>query len=440
MPELSALGLKSRLKALATEQRATATRISAGAGLYLLVKPSSKPGSGSWVLRFTVDGKRRDMGLGSYPSVSLAEARLSASEAMTAARRGNDPIAGRSARKGQGVTKAGDTFRSVAEALFESKQAEWKNGKHRQQWIGTLEKHAFPKIGGRPVGDVDTGLVLEVLRPLWNEIPETASRVRGRIESVLNYAAAVGLRPPGHNPAAWRGHLSEVLGAPSKLKAAARRKKGRAGNHPSLPFDQAPAFMAALIEKSGMGVLALRFAILTAARSGEVRGMTWAEVDWERRIWAIPAARMKAGRTHFVPLSKQALELLRHLWPLADSRASFVFPGRRDRSALSDMTLSELVRGMSLDGLTDGSLPRWRDPLGNQIVPHGFRSTFKAWSLANGWADHLSELALAHADTNKVRAAYARDPLIEERRPMMQAWADLCCSKLGEDGIWVKNQ
>lgn len=429
MPELSALALKAKLKNRSTGQRGAAARIAVGGGLYLLVKPSGSPGRGSWVLRFVVDGKRRDMGLGGFPDVSLAEARLAAAEAISAARRGNDPIAARSAKKAASLRNENDSFQSVAEALFQSKQGEWKNPKHRQQWIGTLEAHVFPKIGARPVAEVDTAAVVEVLRPIWNEIPETASRVRGRIEGVLNYAAAVGLRPRGHNPAAWRGHLSEVLGAPSKLKAAARARKGRTGNQPSLPYDQAPAFIAALSKKSGMGALALRFAILTAARSGEVRGMTWAEVDLDRMVWAIPAARMKAGRTHFVPLPTQAIELLRRLSPFAEGRTSFVFPGRRAQSCLSDMTISELVRGMSLDGLSEGELPRWRDQLGNPVVPHGFRSSFKAWTLANGWADHLSELALAHADANKVRAAYARDPLVEERRAMMQAWADACCSK-----------
>ena len=428
MPELSALALKARLKALSTGPRATATRIAVGSGLYLLVKPSGSSARGSWVFRFAVGGKRHDMGLGSYPNVSLAEARLAAAEAMSAARRGNDPIAARSTKKAESVRKTNNSFQGAAEGLFQSKQAEWKNPKHRRQWIGTLEAHVFPRLGPRPVAEIDTAAIIEVLQPIWNKIPETASRVRGRIESVLNYAAAVGLRPRGHNPAAWRGHLSEVLGAPSKLKAAARARKGRTGNQPSLPYDQAPAFVAALSEKGGMGALALKLAILTAARSGEVRGMKWAEVDLDRQVWAIPPARMKAGRTHIVPLSMQAVELLCRLWPLAKGPASFVFPGRREASSLSDMTLSELVRGMSLDGLSGGELPRWRDPLGNSIVPHGFRSSFKAWSLANGWADHLSELALAHADTNKVRAAYARDSLAEERRPMMQARADACCS------------
>lgn len=425
MADLSASGLKSKLSKL---DPAKAHRVGVGSGLHLLVKAASEIGTGFWVLRFTVAGKRRDMGLGSYPEIGLADARLAASLAKSDALKGADPIELRSSKKVENARQSRDTFRATAEALIHSKEAGWKSLKHRKQWVATLEKHVFPKIGSKPVADVDTGLILDVLRPIWAEVPETASRIRGRIEAVLNYAAAVGLRPRGPNPAAWRGHLSEVLGAPTKLKAAARNRRGRSEHHPSLSYDQMPAFMEALQMKEGVGALATQFVILTAARTGEVRNMFWSEINFDRSIWTIPPDRMKAGKPHFVPLSFQAIELLKSIAPLAALQSGLVFPGRKEKAPLSDMTLSELVNGMSLDGLPVGSLPRWRDTLGNPVVPHGFRATFKAWSLAKGWPDHLSEIALAHTDTNKVRSAYAREPLVEERRPMMQAWAEICCT------------
>lgn len=426
MAELSALGLKAKLTSLSKVAKVSPVRIGVGSGLHLLVKPGQVSGSGAWVLRTTIAGKRRDMGLGNYPQTSLAEARMAAQSARSASKKGSDPIAERAAAKAALARKSSDSFKSVAEAYYDAKAPEWKNDKHGHQWQSSLEKHVFPVVGDKAVSEVDTADVLAVLQPIWTTIPETASRIRGRIEAVLNYASATGLRPRAPNPASWRGHLSEVLGSPSKLKAAVRRSRGLADNHPSLPFQQLPAFMAALREKAGIAALALQFAILTAARSGEVRHMRWSEIDLAKGVWSIPSARMKAGKAHFVPLSKVGLNVLAQLEPLASGAGSLVFPSRKAERPLSDMALSQLVRGMSYDGLAAGELPLWRDELGNAIVPHGFRASFKAWSLTNGWADHLSELALAHTDANRVRAAYARDPLVEERRAMMEAWAAAC--------------
>lgn len=426
MADISAKGLKARLAALAENPPGKVARIMAGGGLHLLVKPSHEAGAGVWVLRVTVAGKRRDMSLGAFPLVSLAEARMAAEDARRLATKGEDPIAARAEKKAAAVPVVSTTFKAAAEALHRAKAPEWKNPKHGAQWLATLKAHAFPKIGTRPVSKVDTDDVLRVLHPIWTKTPETASRVRGRIEAVLNYAAATGLRPRGPNPAAWRGHLSEALSAPSKLKAVVRREKGRGENHPSLPWQDMPAFMLALQDRKGMAALALRFAILTGARTGEVRGMTWGELDLQAALWVIPAARMKAGKVHFVPLSPAAQAVLEEVKPLAAGRDSLVFPGQREGRALSDMTLSMLVRGMATDGLAEGELPRWRDPEGRVVVPHGFRASFKAWSLTQGWPDHLSEKALAHTDKDKVRAAYAREPLTEERRPMMEAWAAWC--------------
>lgn len=426
MAELSAKALKARLTALAENPPGKVVRIMAGAGLHLLVKPTHDAGAGVWVLRVTVAGKRRDMSLGAFPLVGLADARMAAEDARRLATKGADPIAARAEKKAAAAPAVTTTFKAAAEALHRAKAPEWKNPKHGAQWLATLKAHVFPKIGARPVAVVNTDDVLRVLQPIWTTTPETASRVRGRIEAVLNYAAATGSRPRGPNPATWRGHLSEALGAPSKLKAVVRREKGRGENHPSLPWQDMPAFMLALQDRKGMAALALRFAILTGARTGEVRGMTWGELDLQAALWVVPAARMKAGKVHFIPLSPAALAVLAEVKPLAAGRDSLVFPGQRKGKALSDMTLSMLVRGMATDGLAEGELPRWRDAEGRVVVPHGFRASFKAWSLAQGWADHLSEKALAHTDKDKVRAAYAREPLTEERRPMMQAWAAWC--------------
>jgi integrase len=403
-----------------------------GGGLMLVVGKTSA----SWMLRYSFGGKRRDMGLGPArgpAALSLADARVKAAEAHGLIKGGLDPLAVREAKEAERKAAEGaeakaalNTFKAAAEALHRAKAPEWKNPKHGAQWLATLKAHVFPEIGERPVAKVDTDDVLRVLQPIWTKTPETASRVRGRIEAVLNYAAATGLRPRGPNPATWRGHLSEALGAPSRLKAVVRREKGKGENHPSLPWQDMPAFMAALESRKGMAALALRFSIFTGARTGEVRSMTWGEVDEAAALWVVPAARMKAGKVHFVPLSPAALAVLALVKPAEAARDQLVFPGVRKGNALSDMTLSMLVRGMATDGLAEGELPRWRDPEGRVVVPHGFRATFKAWSLAQGWADHLSEKALAHTDKDKVRAAYAREPLTEERRPMMAAWAAWC--------------
>lgn len=426
MTELSVLGLKAKLTSLSKVSRTSPVRIGVGSGLHLLVKPSQSAGSGAWVLRTTIAGKRRDMGLGNYPQTSLAEARMAAQEARNSAKKGVDPIAERAAAKAALDSKSVTSFKSVAEAYYKARAPEWKNDKHGQQWLNTLEKHVFPIIGAKAVAEINTADVLAILEPIWTTIPETASRIRGRIEAVLNYASATGLRSRAPNPASWRGHLSQVLGSPNKLKASVRRSRGKPDNHPSLPFQQLPAFWAALREKEGMAALALQLAILTAARSGSVRKMRWSEVDFENGIWTSPPANMKAGKPHFVPLSTEALNILTQLKPLASAPGDLVFPGQKSGRPLSDMALSQLVRGMSYDGLAPGEPPRWRDELGNAIVPHGFRTSFKAWSLTSGWPDHLSELALAHIDGNKVRASYARDPLVEERRAMMEAWATVC--------------
>jgi len=288
-----------------------------------------------------------------------------------------------------------------------------------------VNPQGVPAIVRRPAA-IDTDDVLKALEPIWSKIPETAVRVRGRIETVINYSAAKGLRPRGLNPASWRGHLGDILGNPTKLRAAARESNNRPEHHPALAWMEVPDLMLALEKRKGIAALALRFLILVAARSGEVRKMTWGEVDETKNVWAVPRANMKGGRAHFVPLSAAALALLEEVRPLAKGHTSLVFPGRGTGAQLSDATIGMVLRNMALDGCAEGELPRWRDAEGRAVVAHGFRASFKTWTLAKGWADHLGELALAHADTNMTRVAYARDALIEERRPMMEAWGAWC--------------
>jgi len=394
-------------------------RINDGGGLYLQVAPGNAK---SWVFRYKLGGRERWMGLGSAEHVSLAEARALAAEARRLLAAGRDPIEERE-RERQAADAEAVSFEQAARALVAAKRAGWRSEKHAKQWLSTLG-HAFPVIGQRPVGAVETADVLAVLQPLWQRVPETASRLRQRIEAVLDFATAQGWRPAGGaNPARWRGHLAAILPPPRRVKPVR--------HVPALPWQDVPAFMAALAEREGMAAQAVAFAILTASRSGAVRLMRWREVDFEARVWIVPPANMKAGRLHRVPLADAAMTILEALRPLASDPDRLVFPSARAGRPLSDMALSMLVRGMACDGLADGEPPRWRDAEGRAITVHGFRSAFKAWSLAAGWPDHLSEAALAHADRDKVRAAYARGDLLEERRPMMQAWADHCLGRRG---------
>jgi integrase len=356
-------------------------------GLTLLVWPT---GARSWVVRYQLVGKRRDMGLGPYPEVSLARAREKALEARRLVKEGLDPLAERGRAKRL-------TFKAAAEQLLESKRPGWRNAKHAWQWEATLKTLAFPTLGALDVKQVGTGDVLAVLRKIWTERPETASRVRQRIEAVLDYAAALGART-GDNPARWKGHLDHLLPRPGKVK--------QVRHHPALDWRDAPAFMAELTKRGGLGARALAFAVLTAARSGEARGMTWGEVDDAGGAWTVPAARMKAGKEHRVPLTAAARSLLGG----RGEPAALVFPSpNHPARPLSDMTLLAALRRMGRGDLT----------------VHGFRSTFRDWAgETTAHPREVIEAALAHAVKDKVEAAYARGDLLERRRPLMQAWAD----------------
>jgi integrase len=343
------------------------------------------------------------MGLGPASLITLAEARDKAREARRALLDGADPLTAKRERRAHARLQAatGVTFKQAAERMMASHGAAWKNPKHRQQWRNTLATYAHPHFGELSVAAVDTGLVLKALEPIWNEKPETAGRVRGRIESVLDWAKARGYRE-GENPARWRGHLDKLL--PN------RRKVKRVRNHPAMPYVELPEFMGELRERTSVSARALEFAILTAARTGEVIGATWAEIDIPGATWTIPAPRMKAGKEHRVPLSARALELLESL----PREGEFVFIGGRAGKPLSNMAMLELIRGMKP---------------GTGYVPHGFRSTVRDWAAeCTSYSSEVVEMALAHAIESKVEAAYRRGDLFEKRRRLMDEWAAFCAS------------
>ncbi|MBL8360769.1 MAG: integrase arm-type DNA-binding domain-containing protein [Rubrivivax sp.] len=388
----------SELNALAV-QRLKSPGLHFVGGVAGLALQITDTGSRSWTLRLSVAGRRRDMGLGAYPDVTLAMARERAREARELVRRGVDPIEQRRAATSalKASVAAALTFRQTATAYISTHEAGWKNAKHAQQWRNTLEAYAYPVMGDLLVRDVQKEHVLAALRPIWTEKNETATRLRGRIELVLSYAMQAGYRPEGLNPARWRGGLDKLLPAPAKV--------AKAEHHPALPLGQVGAFMQRLRAAPGMGARALEFTILTAARSGEVRGATWAEIDLQDKVWSVPPSRMKAGNEHRVPLSTAAIALLEALPRIAGT--DLVFPAPRG-GQLSDMTLSAVLRRMEIPA-----------------VPHGFRSTFRDWAAERTtFPREAAEMALAHTIESKVEAAYRRGDLFEKRRVMMAEWAD----------------
>ncbi len=403
MRRLTALGVKVLVKP---------GRYTDGGGLHLHVRD---PDRRAWVFRYTRDGSRKDMGLGPYPDVSLADARQAADRARVQLRGGDDPaeLRRQAARPAQARMPA---FREAAEQHIAAQQAGWRNPKHAAQWASTMATHVYPVIGALAVREVDVAAVLRILQPIWSKTPETASRVRGRLEAVLDAAKVRGWCT-GENPARWKGNLAGLL--PSRGRVA------RVEHQPSLPWQQVDAFLAELRTMEGVAARALELSILTAARTGEVRGATWLELNLEAAVWTVPAARMKAGRLHRVPLSAPAVALLRRQAELrSDPKPdALVFPGGRVGRPLSDMALSELIRRMN----ARGEAPRWVDVTGRPVVPHGFRSTFRVWAgEQTRYPREVVEAALAHTLGDKVEAAYARTDLLERRRPLMKAWAAWC--------------
>jgi integrase len=391
-----------RLTALGMKKIVKPGRHADGGGLYLDI---AKSGSRSWVFLYQRAGKRREMGLGRVDDVPLALARVKAAEARQILATGGDPLDVRREAERQVKPK---TFGEAADALLADVEGGWRNDKHRAQWKMTLTKYAGP-LRDLPISEVGTDDVLKVLRPLWSRVPETASRTRGRIERVLDYARARGWRS-GENPALWRGHLALMLPKPEKL---------RRGHHRALPYQEIPAFMARLRNTKGLGARALEFQILTAARSGEVRGATWAEIDFNAELWIIPKERMKANRAHRVPLPPHAMALLEDLLGMAraehgdEAPSALLFPG-----TLLDRPLS------------DGTLERVLDRLSVAVTPHGFRSTFRDW--AGDTTDHpreVIEAALAHAVGDETERAYRRSDALEKRRTLMEAWSAYCAGE-----------
>jgi integrase len=419
MGKLSAVMVKS-LRFPADKTRPV--RFGDGDGLYLQVAPGDTK---SWLFRYTLRGNAREMGLGAVGdppnAVPLAKARILAGEARAKLRAGVDPIsdrrAGRAALVRAEAEAAERTFRAAAIALVDSKKAGWRSAKHAAQWLATLEAHAFPVIGDLPIAVIGTDEVLRVLRPIWERIPETASRLRQRMEAVLDAARVKGWRT-GENPARWKGHLAGELPQPRKVK--------RVRHRPALAWQDVGAFMAALSKRNGISALALRFVILTASRTGEVRGMRWREVELDAKLWVVPPDRMKAGKLHRVPLSSAAVAVLAEVRPLMRKPDDLAFPSVRKNVALSDMALSEVVRRMN-EGNEEDGLPHWHDAEGRAVVPHGFRSTFRDWAgETRPEGREVVEAALAHSIKDKAEAAYARSDLLEKRRPLMDAWAEHC--------------
>lgn len=363
-------------------------------GLSLQITPT---GARSWILRVKVGSKRRDMGLGPFPAVPLAKAREKAREARESIDQGTDPILVR--ERAQSALRSEQAsainFEEAASSFIKAKSVEWRNAKHASQWTATLQTYAFPVVGKLHVQDVQDVHILKILEPIWQTKTETATRVRGRIENVLDWATAKKYRK-GENPARWRGHLDKLLTAPKKTTAVQ--------HHEAIPVDGASKFYAELQKCAGTAARALEFALLTAARSGEARGATWAEIDLDSGLWVIPALRMKAKKEHRVPLTKSMIQILQNQPHLEG--CEFVFPSPRGKQ-LSDMALTEVMRRM---GLT--------------AVPHGLRSTFSDWAAEKtNFPRDMAEMALAHTLTNAVEAAYRRGDMLEKRRSMMDAWS-----------------
>jgi integrase len=364
------------------------------AGLLLQVTPT---GARSWILRVMIGGRRRDVGLGGFPTVSLAQARERAREARDMVWKGIDPVAEREAqRRALTQAQAIPSFDECARQFLAGKRLEFRNDKHAAQWSSTLTEYASPIIGRMPVHLVDLPHIVRILSPIWETKTETASRLRGRIESVLAWATVSGFRT-GDNPARWRGHLDAVLAKPNKVR--------KVQHHAALPHEQLPAFLALLRGQEGTAARALEFAILTAARSGEVRGAAWAEFDLEAKIWTVPADRMKAGKEHRVPLTPAAVALIKRQPKITE----YVFAAPRG-GPLSDMALSAVLRRMKVEATV-----------------HGMRSSFRDWAGETTAFDRETiEHALAHRLKDKAEAAYARGSHFEKRRKLMEAWAKFC--------------
>jgi len=381
-----------------------------GAGLYLLVSESLVK---TWIFRFRYMGKRHDMGLGPLYVTSLADARAAAQEARKLLLQGKNPLEVKKAniqqqRLAQATTQI---FRACAAEYIESHKKKWKNEKHLRQWQNTLEAYVHPHIGDLAVADITTPLVRRCLEPIWTEKPETATRVRQRIELVWGWAKVMGYCS-GDNPARWRGHLDNLL--------PARRQISTVKHHEALPYQQVADFVGALRKVGSAGAFALELCILTATRTSEVLNARWDEFDLENALWVIPSERMKAKKEHRVPLSTSALEVLRSC--RAEHTGKYVFPSPRGDKPLSNMVMMMAKRRLFQRGDVPDALAKY-----SEITPHGFRSTFRDWAAeVSHYPRDIAEMALAHTLESKVGAAYRRGDALEKRRAMMEDWAKWC--------------
>lgn len=388
-----------RLTARRVETLSKLGRHADGGNLYLSISPN---GGRRWVFLYRWEGRPREMGLGSAAkgAVGLADARKLAKTARDHLATGVDPLKAKEATKQS--ARAVPTFGTMADELIETMKPGWRSAIHATQWTYTLTELA-KSLRSKPIDQIETRDVLEVLKPLWQRIPETASRLRGRIEAVLDAAKAKGYRS-GENPARWRGHLDQLL---------PKRQRLTRGHHPALPYDKLPEFMTKLREERSIASLALHFTILTASRTGESTGARWSEIDLDKGVWEVPAERMKGGRLHRVPLSDEAKSVLQML--AQHRRGEYVFPGTKADRALSASAMAKALKRM---GYAD-------------VTVHGFRSTFRDWaSETTSFPQEICEMALAHTIENKAEAAYRRGDLVEKRRKLMAEWASFCEPKV----------
>ncbi|MFT8932821.1 MAG: integrase arm-type DNA-binding domain-containing protein [Acetobacter syzygii] len=369
-----------------------------GGGLWLVAQGEAK----SWYFRFTspIMGKRREMGLGSVASITLADARRRAAEARHQLAEGLDPVDERRRNRSLQRKEAPPTFADIAKRYIQEMAPGWRDPRSASVWTSSLERLAYPQLATKQVADIGTDDVLSVLRPIWENKTETADRLRGRIERILDYATTHDWRK-GENPARWRGHLANILPKPSSV--------AKVRHHPAIPRKDIAHVMAKLAAADGMAAKAVRFTCMTAGRSGEIRNAVWSEIDLATRIWTVPASRMKTGKEHRVPLSEGAMAVLQEVLPLRDRRAGdLVFPGGRIGRPLSDVALSKALH------MAAGT---------KEVTVHGLRSTFRDWAAEEtDYPREVAEMALAHAISDKVEAAYRRGDLFDKRREMMAEW------------------
>lgn len=408
--------LMNKLTVKAVEKQTKPGLYGDGAGLYLQI---TKQGVKSWLYRFMIDGKAYGMGLGATHTITLAEARQKATDARKHVINGGNPLEAKrlAALQAKAAKARLITFAECAEAFIEAHKVSWKNPKHQDQWVNTIESYVNPIIGTLPVSEVDTALVMKVLTQtdaegakFWQSKNETASRVRGRIEAILGWATTSGFRS-GDNPARWKGHLNNLL---ATISRAVRIK-----HHPSLPWERIGVFFCALKQTEGIAARAVEFTILTASRSGEVRGAKWSEIDLKKKVWTIPASRMKAKQEHEVPLSSSAIDLIQKQERVPGS--DVIFPNTKG-DVLSDMALTAVIRRM------DKKDPdQWKTDSGDIITVHGFRSTFRMWAAeATNYPREVAEHALAHKLPDAVERSYQRGSQFSKRSAMMEDWASYC--------------